>query len=280
MADVQYTKLPQSELVEEPVLPKYEEHAYPPSASSPTVFVIPVEAEKEAPTHCGSSVFATLCCCLPAGLAGLFFSIQTHVANRAGNTAAAKRFSDLAKKCVKVSIVFGVLFLVVSTVLHIGAFGHEMHRAKMAFRGGWRAGIDEGRLAGGQQALELLKNSQTAVLPNPIPLNGNPFDVRKDNPFWQEIEEAGEQGPAQIAQVFGYHFGLTHGYKLGFCNTPGADCSSIELRNTTCPFRALFGDRFQRPRWWKGQGRHHDEKHEHHRHEHRHYDDEAEKADD
>ncbi|XP_061452507.1 synapse differentiation-inducing gene protein 1-like [Rhineura floridana] len=83
---------------ESPPMPHQNQPYYSPySGAQPlqTNFVATVRSTSE-PDYLAYSIFTMLCCCLPLGAAAVAYSTQTRLANRDGNSIAARRSSRLA----------------------------------------------------------------------------------------------------------------------------------------------------------------------------------------
>ncbi|KAK3509115.1 hypothetical protein QTP70_020226 [Hemibagrus guttatus] len=72
-----------------------------------------------APTYLGWSICNTLCCCLPLGIIAIVFSCRTDTANLIGDTTRAQAHSSLAKKLNIASLVIGILFVILYTILYV-----------------------------------------------------------------------------------------------------------------------------------------------------------------
>nr|XP_055067128.1 synapse differentiation-inducing gene protein 1-like [Misgurnus anguillicaudatus] len=74
------------------------------------------------PDYMRFSIFSTLCCCLPLGLAALVFSITTQNANLFGHRQIAYKNSKMARKLNHVSLGIGIIIylLVIGLVIYFG----------------------------------------------------------------------------------------------------------------------------------------------------------------
>ncbi|XP_015254273.1 PREDICTED: proline-rich transmembrane protein 1-like [Cyprinodon variegatus] len=82
-------------------------------SGEPTVFTVqpPAYIHQAGPVkdYLGFSIFTTLCCCLPLGLAACASSIATRNANALGERFTAHRISNQAWKLNLVALGFGTL---------------------------------------------------------------------------------------------------------------------------------------------------------------------------
>ena len=60
-------------------------------------------------TYLPWNILATICCCLPAGIAGIIFSARVSKKFYEGDMAAARRASESAAWCLMLSIVLGLV---------------------------------------------------------------------------------------------------------------------------------------------------------------------------
>jgi len=76
-------------------------------------------------TYLGWSIFSTLCCCLPLGIAAIIFSRKVQDANMMGETSKAEEASRKAKIINISALVIGIIFLIINVVLFVLGFGFE-----------------------------------------------------------------------------------------------------------------------------------------------------------
>lgn len=67
------------------------------------------------------SIITTLCCCLPAGVAGIVFSVKINSAMNAGDYLGAQKAAKTAKICIIVSAVLGVIVGVIYGIFMMSA---------------------------------------------------------------------------------------------------------------------------------------------------------------
>ncbi|KAM3616867.1 uncharacterized protein V6R79_025062 [Siganus canaliculatus] len=70
-----------------------------------------------APTYLGWSIFNTLCCCLPLGIAAIVCSCRAQSANGVGETAAAADASRTAKILNIIGLVCGIVLIIIVIAL-------------------------------------------------------------------------------------------------------------------------------------------------------------------
>ncbi|CAF97488.1 unnamed protein product [Tetraodon nigroviridis] len=66
-----------------------------------------------APTYLGWSIFNTLCCCLPLGIAAIVYSCRVQNANAVGDNTVATDASRTAKILNIVALVCGIILLII-----------------------------------------------------------------------------------------------------------------------------------------------------------------------
>ncbi|KAL6116138.1 uncharacterized protein ACO6RY_00822 [Pungitius sinensis] len=66
-----------------------------------------------APSYLGWSIFNTICCCWPIGIAAIVFSCKTQTANAAGESAQAVDASRTSKILNVVSLVCGIIMIII-----------------------------------------------------------------------------------------------------------------------------------------------------------------------
>uniref|UniRef100_A0A3B3C8H6 Uncharacterized protein n=1 Tax=Oryzias melastigma TaxID=30732 RepID=A0A3B3C8H6_ORYME len=73
----------------------------------------------EVPTHFGWSIFTTLCCCLPLGIAAILFSNRVKYANSAGNGVEAEDASRTARNLNIAGLILGIIFIILYSVYYV-----------------------------------------------------------------------------------------------------------------------------------------------------------------
>ena len=110
----------------------YRESANPYASSSATDPYAPTGWEEAAnvPDYLIWNVLATLFCCMPLGIAGIVFSIQTNSAKTRGDYEAATRASSTAKTLLIVGVCVGALqvllslaYVAMATAVEVGSLG-------------------------------------------------------------------------------------------------------------------------------------------------------------
>ncbi|XP_029303074.1 dispanin subfamily A member 2b-like [Cottoperca gobio] len=69
------------------------------------------------PTYLGWSIFNTLCCCLPLGIAAIVCSCKAQNANAVGESAQAVSASRTAKTLNVVGLVCGIILIIIFIAL-------------------------------------------------------------------------------------------------------------------------------------------------------------------
>uniref|UniRef100_A0A3B4VFG1 Uncharacterized protein n=1 Tax=Seriola dumerili TaxID=41447 RepID=A0A3B4VFG1_SERDU len=70
-----------------------------------------------APSYLGWSIFNTLCCCLPLGIAAIVCSCKAQNANAIGESAIAKDASRTAKILNVIGLVCGIILIIIFIAL-------------------------------------------------------------------------------------------------------------------------------------------------------------------
>ncbi|CAB1427041.1 unnamed protein product [Pleuronectes platessa] len=70
-------------------------------------------SQSVAPSYLGWSIFNTLCCCLPIGIAAIVCSCRAQNANTAGESAIAQDASRTAKILNVIGLVCGIILLII-----------------------------------------------------------------------------------------------------------------------------------------------------------------------
>jgi hypothetical protein len=73
------------------------------------------------PNYLVPSILATLCCCLPAGVAAIVFAAQVNSKWAAGDYAGARRASENAKQWAWISFGLGIVGGVISFIINFMA---------------------------------------------------------------------------------------------------------------------------------------------------------------
>nr|XP_008115497.1 PREDICTED: tumor suppressor candidate 5 homolog [Anolis carolinensis] len=118
-----------------PMPPQYQPYYVPPGpgfSPGPSIqpshsIIIPTVQHTEAPDYLIYSIFTSICCCIPLGMAAVYYSVLTRKANRLGDFAASQKYSSLARNLAHTAMGVGLFFIVLSiiivmSVLHL-AFG-------------------------------------------------------------------------------------------------------------------------------------------------------------
>jgi len=171
---------------------------------------------------CFASAMSALFCFWPAALIGMVFAMKARYAE----SNRAQRYMKVAKKCLWVSFIVGVVFIVVGAAIHMAMMAHMVKHAYKGAMRGYVFGTTEGETKGAEAAKALIANSQVAKFPEQIPGQASVFDIT--SPFWARIMEAEDVKDA--AKTVGYSFGFVDGYKKGFCGTENADCTGVNMK--------------------------------------------------
>ncbi|CAL1570454.1 unnamed protein product [Knipowitschia caucasica] len=83
------------------------------------------QTRRVIPTYLGWSIFSTLCCCLPLGIAAIVCSCRAQNANSEGDQIMAKDASRTAKILNVIGLVCGMVFLVILIALWASGVGHK-----------------------------------------------------------------------------------------------------------------------------------------------------------
>lgn len=73
----------------------------------------------QAPSYLGWSIFNTLCCCLPLGIAALICSVKAQSANAAGDTTSAMDASRTAKILNIAGLVCGIILFIIVIAINV-----------------------------------------------------------------------------------------------------------------------------------------------------------------
>ncbi|KAL2095097.1 hypothetical protein ACEWY4_009816 [Coilia grayii] len=77
------------------------------------------QGRTNVPSHLGFSIFNTLCCCLPLGIAAIVFSCRVDNANAMGDGTRALESSRIAKNLNIAGVVTGIILLIIVIVYQI-----------------------------------------------------------------------------------------------------------------------------------------------------------------
>uniref|UniRef100_A0A8C7V825 Uncharacterized protein n=2 Tax=Oncorhynchus mykiss TaxID=8022 RepID=A0A8C7V825_ONCMY len=77
------------------------------------------QARTTVPSYLGWSIFNTLCCCLPIGIAAIVCSCRADNANAVGEATAAAEASRMAKILNIVGFVVGIVLLIIVVALKL-----------------------------------------------------------------------------------------------------------------------------------------------------------------
>ncbi|CAN9511370.1 unnamed protein product [Ophioblennius macclurei] len=75
------------------------------------------QSRAAAQTHLLWSIFTTLCCCLPLGIAAIVCSCRAQNANAVGEAATAADASRTAKILNVIGLVCGIIFIIIFIAL-------------------------------------------------------------------------------------------------------------------------------------------------------------------
>ncbi|CAL8351042.1 unnamed protein product [Lota lota] len=77
------------------------------------------QAASSAPSYLAWSIFNTLCCCLPLGIAAIVCSCRAQNANALGQGAAAQEASKTAKTLNVIGLVCGIILIIIIIVVKV-----------------------------------------------------------------------------------------------------------------------------------------------------------------
>ncbi|KAG7281742.1 hypothetical protein CRUP_028056 [Coryphaenoides rupestris] len=77
------------------------------------------QARSAVPSYLWWSIFNTLCCCLPLGVAALVCSCRARDANAVGQEAAAREASKTAKTLNVIGLVCGIIIIIIFVTLQL-----------------------------------------------------------------------------------------------------------------------------------------------------------------
>jgi hypothetical protein len=96
----------------------------PQPSSEPSIPVASAASLPRAPTqaipdYLPWSIAATLLCCLPAGIAAIYYSTKANSARTTGDFETARRQAQIARKWLIAAVVIGIVFTFVYLVIAI-----------------------------------------------------------------------------------------------------------------------------------------------------------------
>jgi hypothetical protein len=96
----------------------------PVPSSEPSIPVVPATSLPPAPTpaipdYLPWSVAATLLCCLPAGIAAIYYSVKANSARTTGNFDLARQQAQVARKWLIAAAVIGIVLTIVYLIIVI-----------------------------------------------------------------------------------------------------------------------------------------------------------------
>jgi hypothetical protein len=100
----------------------------PVPSSEPSIPVVPATSFPPASTHAPSpaipdylpwSIAATLLCCLPAGIAAIYYSVKANTARTTGNFDLARQQAQVARKWLIAAVAIGIVFTIVYLIIVI-----------------------------------------------------------------------------------------------------------------------------------------------------------------
>ncbi|KAG5283913.1 hypothetical protein AALO_G00020930 [Alosa alosa] len=77
------------------------------------------QSRTSVPSHLGFSIFNTLCCCLPLGIAAIVYSCRVDNANAMGDGARALESSRTAKNLNIAGLIIGIILIIILIVYQI-----------------------------------------------------------------------------------------------------------------------------------------------------------------
>ncbi|RXN03247.1 tumor suppressor candidate 5-like protein [Labeo rohita] len=85
----------------------------------PAVFVTAAPLANPVPDYLPYSIFVTVCCCLPLGIAALIYSCSTRDANFSGQRELAEKNSKMARTLNHIGLGIGICIIVVVIISQI-----------------------------------------------------------------------------------------------------------------------------------------------------------------
>jgi Interferon-induced transmembrane protein/GYF domain 2 len=94
----------------------------PVPSSEPSIPVVPATSLPPAPTpaipdYLPWSIAATLLCCLPAGIAAIYYSVKANSARATGNFDVARQQAQVARKWLIAAAVIGIVLTIVYLII-------------------------------------------------------------------------------------------------------------------------------------------------------------------
>jgi hypothetical protein len=120
--------------IPELVLPPTGRVSPPPVPSSErSIPVVPASFSSSAPTpaipdYLPWSIAATLLCCLPAGIAAIYYSVKANSARSTGSFEVARQQAQVARKWLIAAVAIGIVFSIVYLILIIIGGIHAAHQ--------------------------------------------------------------------------------------------------------------------------------------------------------
>jgi Interferon-induced transmembrane protein/GYF domain 2 len=71
------------------------------------------------PDYLPWSIAATLLCCLPAGIAAIYYSVKANSARTTGNFDVARRQAQVARKWLIAAVAIGIVFTIIYLIIVI-----------------------------------------------------------------------------------------------------------------------------------------------------------------
>lgn len=108
-----------------PPAPEPQAYAPPPAAAAPPPPAAPAPPPAAAPTgakpsnYLAFSIFTTICCCLPVGVAAIVFAAQVNSKWTAGDYAGAEQSAKTAKMLAWIAFGVGIVVNLGSLVLNL-----------------------------------------------------------------------------------------------------------------------------------------------------------------
>lgn len=92
--------------------------------NEPSIPTVPVTSFPSAPTpaipdYLPWSIGATLLCCLPAGIAAIYYSVKANTARSTGNFDLARQQAQIARKWLIAAVAIGIVFTIIYLIIVI-----------------------------------------------------------------------------------------------------------------------------------------------------------------
>jgi hypothetical protein len=96
----------------------------PVPSSEPSIPMVPASSLPSTPSpaipdYLPWSIAATLLCCLPAGIAAIYYSVKANSARATGSFDVARQQAQVARKWLIAAVVIGIVFTVVYLIIMI-----------------------------------------------------------------------------------------------------------------------------------------------------------------